>query len=70
MEVDFLIVSAHNSLYDAILGRLSLNNIKAIVSTPHLLIKFLASQGIGQVQANQQMASWCYMVSQSNSSMD
>ena len=63
MEVSFLILSTHNSAYNVILERLSLNKIRAIVSAPHLLMKFLTNQGIGQIQADQQMAKWCYMAS-------
>ena len=52
MEVNFLMVSAHDNTYNAILGRPSLNRIEVIISTPHLLMKFLIGQGIGQVGAN------------------
>ena len=47
MEVDFLMVSTHSSAYNAILGQPSLNKVGAIISTPHLLMKFLTNQGIG-----------------------
>ena len=63
VEIDFLIMSTHNSAYNAILGRPSLNKIRAIVSTPHLLMKFPTNRGIGQVRADQQVARQCYMAS-------
>ena len=43
VEVDFLIVSTHSSTYNTILGKLSLNRIRAIVLTSHLLMKFPTS---------------------------
>ena len=49
MDVDFLIVDAPNNAYNAMLGIASLNKARAIVSTPHLLMKFPTSSGIGQV---------------------
>ena len=56
MEIDFLVVSTRNNAYNTILGRSSLNKIRAIISTPHLLMKFLTNKGIGQVRADQQVA--------------
>ena len=61
VDVDFLIMSTHNSAYNTILGKPSLNKIGTIVSTPHLLMKFPTSQGIGQVRVDQQLARQCYM---------
>ena len=69
VEVNFLIVSAHNGVYNVILGRPSLNKIKAIISMPHLLMKFPTSQRRGQVQVDQQVARQCYIVSLNNNNM-
>ena len=44
--VDFLVVDAP-SAYNAILGRSTLNRIGAIVSSPHLKVKFYTYHGIG-----------------------
>ena len=52
IEIDFLVIKVLNSVYNAILGRTSLNKVRAIVSTLHLLIKFLKLNGIGQVHVN------------------
>ena len=49
MDVDFLMVKASNTAYNAIMGRTSLNRAQAIVSTPHLLMKFPTPKGIRQV---------------------
>ena len=46
MDIDFLIINALNNTYNVILGRMSLNKAKVIVSTPHLLMKFLIVNGI------------------------
>ena len=63
MDIDFLIIDALNNAYDAILGRASLNKARAIVSTLHLLMKFLTPNKILQVRANQVTAKRCYMAS-------
>ena len=48
-EVNFLVVD-YSSSYNAIIGRPTLNNWKAITSTYHLYVKFPTDYGIGQVQ--------------------
>lgn len=60
--VDFLVVSAP-STYNAILGRGTLNKISAIVSSPHLKIKFHTPAGIGEECGQQEVARECYMTS-------
>ena len=42
--IRFLVVDAHTS-YNVLLGRTLLNTLGAIVSTPHLALKFLSSSG-------------------------
>ena len=49
MDINFLIVNTPNMTYNVILGRMSLNKIRTIVLTPHLLMKFLTTSGISQV---------------------
>ena len=63
VEIDFLIMSTHNGAYNVILGWPSLNKIKAIVLTPHLLMKFPTNHVVGQVRVNQQIAKHYYMAS-------
>ena len=63
LEINFLVIPTCNSAYNAILGRPSLNRIGAIVSTPHLLMKFPTNKGIRQVRADQQVARRCYIAS-------
>ena len=58
----FLIVdapSAHNML----LGRPSLNAIKAIPSSYHMIIKFPTIHGVGMVRGDQRVARECYTAS-------
>ena len=50
------------SAYNAILGRLGLNVLRAVVSTYHLKLKFPTSQGIGEVRGDQALARHCYNI--------
>ena len=63
MDIDFLIVNALNNMYNAILGRASLNKANVIISKPHLLIRFLIFNGISQVRVYQVATRRCYMAS-------
>ena len=47
-EVNFLVVDCSSS-YNAIIGRPTLNNWKAVTSTYHLSIKFPTEYRVGQV---------------------
>ena len=49
MDVDFLTVNIPNNAYNTILGRMSLNKARVIISTLHLLMKLLMPSGINQV---------------------
>jgi hypothetical protein len=59
--VKFLLID-RSSMYNAILGRTTLNKLKAITSTSHLKMKFLSEQGIGEVIRNQWVAKQCYNI--------
>uniref|UniRef100_A0A2N9J973 Integrase catalytic domain-containing protein n=1 Tax=Fagus sylvatica TaxID=28930 RepID=A0A2N9J973_FAGSY len=50
--VDFLIVNCP-SAYNAIIGRLTLNRLRAVTSTYHLLLKFPTEHRIGEVRGDQ-----------------
>ena len=67
--VKFLIVDAPSS-YNMLLGRPSLNSIKAIPSAYHMVIKFPTTGGVGMVQGNQRMAKECYSVSMKQKAVD
>ena len=55
----FLIVDAP-SAYNMLLGRPSLNAIKAIPSAYHMIIKFPTIHGVGMVRGDQRVARECY----------
>ncbi|KAJ1685137.1 hypothetical protein LUZ63_016527 [Rhynchospora breviuscula] len=59
--VKFIVVNAP-SAYNAILGRKSLNDLGAVASTKHLMIKFPTRLGVGVVKGDQQKARECYQV--------
>ncbi|GKV51507.1 hypothetical protein SLEP1_g58152 [Rubroshorea leprosula] len=58
-SVSFLVVKME-SAYNAIIGRATLCELKAIISQPHLCMKFPTPQGIGVLKGNQKMARACY----------
>jgi hypothetical protein len=60
--VDFLDVDCP-SAYNAIIGRPSLNRLRAMTSTYHLLIKFPTKHGIGEVRGDQIAVKECYLAS-------
>ena len=59
-EVNFLVVDCSSS-YNAIIGRPTLNNWKAVTSTYHLSVKFPIKYGVEQVQGDQLAARECYL---------
>ena len=58
----FLIVDAP-SAYNMLLGRRSLNAIKAIPLAYHMIIKFPTVHGVGMVRGDQRVARECYTAS-------
>ena len=60
--VRFLIVDAP-STYNILLGKPSLNTVRAIPSAYHMVIKFPTTNGIGMVRGNQRIAKECYSAS-------
>ena len=60
--VRFLIIDAP-SAYNILLGRPSLNAIKAIPSAYHMVIKFPTTNGVGMVRGDQRIARECYSAS-------
>ena len=67
--VKFLIVDAP-SAYNMLLGRPSLNAIKAIPSAYHMMIKFPTISGVGMVRGDQCVARECYSVSMKQKAVD
>ncbi|XP_020206559.1 uncharacterized protein LOC109791651 [Cajanus cajan] len=61
--VQYILVEADTS-YNIIIGRPTLNQLGAVVSTPHLTMKFLGHDGkIFSVKANQKTAQQCHIES-------
>ena len=65
----FLIVDASSS-YNMLLGKPSLNAIKAIPSTYHMMIKFPTESGVGMVRGDQRVARECYSASAKQKAVD
>ncbi|KAJ0963165.1 hypothetical protein J5N97_028287 [Dioscorea zingiberensis] len=60
VTTNFLVVRCASS-YNVILGRPTLNALKAIISTYHLLLKFPTESGSGEVRGDQPLARQCYV---------
>ena len=69
MTVIFLIVDAP-STYNVLLGRPSLNVIRAIPSAYHMVIKLPTANGVGMVRGDQRMARECYSASMKQKAVD
>ena len=65
----FLIVDA-SFAYNMLLGRPSLNAIKAIPSEYHMMIKFATESGVGMVRGDQRVARECYSASVKKKAVD
>ncbi|RDX76144.1 hypothetical protein CR513_43897, partial [Mucuna pruriens] len=62
VPLKFTIVNAQAS-YNIILEWPTLNQLRVIVSTPHLCTKYLVVDRVGTIRANQQMTYRCYKAS-------
>uniref|UniRef100_A0A2N9HBH7 Retrotransposon gag domain-containing protein n=1 Tax=Fagus sylvatica TaxID=28930 RepID=A0A2N9HBH7_FAGSY len=60
--IDFLVVNCP-SAYNAIIERPTLNRLRAMTSTYHLLLKFPTEHKIGEVRGDQVAARECYLAS-------
>ena len=58
------------SAYNMLLGRPSLNAIKSIPSTYHMMIKFPTVSGVGMVRGDQRVAKECYSASMKQKAVD
>ncbi|GKV17274.1 hypothetical protein SLEP1_g27803 [Rubroshorea leprosula] len=59
VSMSFLIVKME-SAFNAIIGRATLCELKAVISQPHLCMEFPTPYGIGVLKGNQKMTRTCY----------
>ena len=69
MAVRFLVADAP-SAYNMLLGKPSLNSIKAIPSAYHMMIKFPTTSRVGMVRGDQRVARECYSASMNQKAVD
>ena len=69
MTARFLVVDTP-SAYNMLLGRPSLNAIKAIPSAYHMMIKFPTISGVGMVRGDQRVSRECYSASMKQKTID
>ena len=60
MEVNFLVVD-YSSAYNAIIGRPTLNALRATTSIYHLLVKFSTEYNVGEAIGDQATSRECYV---------
>ncbi|GAV88331.1 hypothetical protein CFOL_v3_31754, partial [Cephalotus follicularis] len=65
VQMTFLVVDTP-SPYNPIIGCPGLHEMKAIVSTRHLLVKFLTRFGVRQIRGDQQATRQCYQTATKN----
>ena len=61
-SVEFLVVNC-SSAYNVIIGHPTLNKLRAVTSTYHLLDRFLTEHSIGELKGDQAAARECYFAS-------
>ena len=61
-KVDFLVVDCP-SAYNVIIGCPTLNRLRAVTSTYHLLVRFPTENGVGEMRGDQAMTRECYLTS-------
>jgi hypothetical protein len=61
-SVEFLVVDCP-SAYNVIIGRPTLNKLRVVTSTYHLLVRFPTEHGVGELKGDQATARECYFAS-------
>ncbi|XP_015944279.1 uncharacterized protein LOC107469410 [Arachis duranensis] len=59
LSINFIVINV-GSTYNALIGRTMLNRLEAVVSIPHLCMKFPTPKGIATVRRDQKLARKCY----------
>ncbi|RWW49535.1 hypothetical protein BHE74_00044278, partial [Ensete ventricosum] len=60
LMVSFMVVKL-SSVYNAIIGRPTLNRLKAVVLTYHRILKFPTRAGVGEVKSDPRESRQCYL---------
>ncbi|XP_072060221.1 uncharacterized protein [Arachis hypogaea] len=59
LNIDYIVVNV-SSAYNALIGRTTLNQLAAVVSTPYLCMKFPNLEGIATIKGDQKFLRRCY----------
>ncbi|XP_072062217.1 uncharacterized protein [Arachis hypogaea] len=59
LSIDFIVVDVA-SAYNTLIGKTTLNRVGAVVSTPHICLKFPTPEGIATIRGDQKLARKCY----------
>ncbi|XP_057723638.1 uncharacterized protein LOC130939561 [Arachis stenosperma] len=59
LSIDFIVIDV-GLTYNSLIGRTMLNRLGAVVSIPHLCMKFPTPKGIAMVRGDQKLAKKCY----------
>ncbi|XP_072084466.1 uncharacterized protein [Arachis hypogaea] len=59
LSINFIVVDVA-SAYNALIGKTTLNWLRAMVSTPHLCMKLPIPEGIATIRGDQKLARKCY----------
>ncbi|XP_072076794.1 uncharacterized protein [Arachis hypogaea] len=59
LSIDYIVVDV-NPAYNALIGRTTLNQLAAVVSTLHLCMKFPTPEGIATIKGDQKLTQRCY----------
>ncbi|XP_072071935.1 uncharacterized protein [Arachis hypogaea] len=60
LSIDYIVVNV-SSVYNVLIGRTTLNQLAAVVSTPHLCMKFPTLEGIATIKGEKKLARRCYI---------
>ncbi|XP_072058269.1 uncharacterized protein [Arachis hypogaea] len=59
LSIDFIVVDV-GLAYNDLIGRTTLNRLGAVMSTPHLCMKFPTPEGIATIRGDQKLTRKCY----------
>ncbi|XP_025607961.1 uncharacterized protein [Arachis hypogaea] len=59
LSIDFIVIDV-GSVYNPLIGKITLNRLGAVVSNSHLCMKFPIPEGIATIRGDQKLAKKCY----------